>query len=345
MSYLYISLIVGGILQILGLILNLMIYNNDKENVENEESIKKRYQHSTGTKLASINFVVGIVTVIFGYICGKEESKRQDHMYSLAKVSAHLDTLSANLDSQSVSLLSLDTALSNRNLEIGSKNYNLIDKTKAIANNLQSITNEIKHISNRSSEVLGILDKKTDDEFAISGELNLHLNTDTSSILPLIVDFGSNIDNNYNPPYNYLPISTFQFLTKGSTWDKLEIKVIKNIVYLNGRIEDIEGKIIMELEDNKWRVNKKFLGKFNFDKKGLEIIDDFGRIIFSIDLSNERTIKIRGIALINENSFCIVSDNGCLLSKTGNLKTKLNLNPTKKIFKYLGNKWHGVRMR
>ncbi|MFT3705173.1 MAG: hypothetical protein QM802_22595 [Agriterribacter sp.] len=349
----YSGVIIPNVIVILILLITFLANNNQLNQPTSQAAIN--YQK----RLNKVWLIVGTSVSIFASLTslyfGLGDEKRSQETRDLAGVSAHLDTISNILDSQAISLIRLDTSLGNKNVQLGDinqklgkENNSLIQKVENIAAKTHVLTNEINQLSQNSNQLLAILKKNTDDEFAIAGELSLKLDSNAigKAAIPRIDWGNNNIMLGYYMPYQRL--NFFNDLPAKSTWDAISIRAEQYRILLKGKIVDLEENIIMEIQENKWRVNKAFLGKFNFDDKGMEIFDTKGRVIFSINLSSDNTITFRGLITTAQNPDLVIvsSDNGFHLFESREKKVRDSLLTTiytKPLFKYLGNKWHGVR--
>jgi hypothetical protein len=70
---------------------------------------------------------------------------------------------------------------------------------------------------------------------------------------------------------------------------------------INAEVKSMDGKIMAELVNNEWRVNPHNYFKLNFDKSGLEIIDDYNIPWLQIDYLTPSSLKIGGVFRGGEN--------------------------------------------
>ena len=130
------------------------------------------------------------------------------------------------------------------------------------------------------------------------------------------------------------------------------------------KVYDLTGNLIAELEDNNWRPNKNFTGKYNYDRKGFEVINNQGGVAASFDIVGPNTIKIQGFfPYIEENIILIAGDKGFTTKPFGTkeieervfrlTKKKYNIFikdiitslPTSQLFEYSGSNWLHKRKR
>ncbi len=75
----------------------------------------------------------------------------------------------------------------------------------------------------------------------------------------------------------------------------------RNGLLINAEVKSMDGKIMAELINNEWRVNPHNYFKLNFDKSGLEIIDDYNIPWLQIDYLTPSSVKIGGVFRGGEN--------------------------------------------
>lgn len=128
----------------------------------------------------------------------------------------------------------------------------------------------------------------------------------------------------------------------------ISIKILKNKIYVSAKVRSLDGKITAEIENNEWELNPNNYFKRNFDKSGLEIIDEFGIPIFQIDLIDNNSIRLGGI-FINEITSIIIKSNTSPLTAYGGIPDIENLKKEgleiQKMFKYPSNKYIGERVK
>ena len=56
--------------------------------------------------------------------------------------------------------------------------------------------------------------------------------------------------------------------------------------HLTTQIYDLRGRLILDVQDNKWQLFRNAAGKFNYDTNGPEVYDKEGRIAFHLNFVN-----------------------------------------------------------
>ncbi len=149
---------------------------------------------------------------------------------------------------------------------------------------------EIKKLTVSSNVLINKLDKKADKviaENAITGELEMEFDATYSENQKVFIIFGG---------------ATMEESIKGigplisvGNLHPLNAKIRNNKLLISMKVYDMNENLLAEIEDNNWRPNKNFTGKFNYDKKGFEIIDNQGNIAANFDILGPNKIKIQGI--------------------------------------------------
>jgi hypothetical protein len=313
-------------------ILCYLIVHEENASANSQSAIKRK--KVTIKRLSISQLICGIVAAFLFYWSGYNQSTQLNVIDETGKRNEKLTELSNAV----VSLNS--TLLETNNL--------LIDSTKKIGEQTQSITKKINELTNQSSKLLSIIDSKTDEEFKITGELNFNKFVDTSYKNAVFKLGGFTNYINSKSIYNTNDLNYFVLY---SGFKPLIMQVHEGNLVLSGKIFDINNNLLVEFKNNYWRLNKYYVGKFNFDEYGIEIFDNKGRVAFSVDIQPQNIIMIQGLVLDDANNFILVlSENGANLlnvSQQG-IDTKilhiLSEKPFKQLFEYTDEKWHGKRL-
>ena len=115
---------------------------------------------------------------------------------------------------------------------------------------------------------------------------------------------------------------------------------------------DLEGNLVVEIENNKWRRYPNSTGKFNYDSRGFEIFDNSGNLIFNIDFVSYNIIKIQGyVADLIHHAIWIPASGAIYNSDWNNpetikaIRTELFKYPATRLFEYSGDNWLGKRLK
>ena len=76
------------------------------------------------------------------------------------------------------------------------------------------------------------------------------------------------------------------------------------------KVFDLKGNLIAEVENNFWRPNRNFTGKFNYDDRGFEVIDNQGNIAVNIEFVGNNQIVINGIFPIIKQNLLLFAGRG-----------------------------------
>jgi hypothetical protein len=80
-------------------------------------------------------------------------------------------------------------------------------------------------------------------------------------------------------------------------------KIKDDRLLVGTKVYNIDGALIAEIEESNWRPNKNFTGKFNYDDRGFEVIDNNGNIVISINMINDYLIQLQGIFSYNRHVY------------------------------------------
>ena len=190
-----------------------------------------------------------------------------------------------------------------------------------------------------SNTLIAKVDKSTEREFAqnaIQGHLALELNKSYKDDDFITIKFGQMTFGK--------TVRQFREWGSGSgiisTGESIPIRldIIGNKLLLNFVVFDIYGRWIAEIENNYWRRNPTTIGKFNYDKKGFEVIDN---------------LEIQGMLLLHEEGKILFggSKGGRMFMtiKDGNYIQEAigiyNSIGVRQLFEYTGEQWIGVRKK
>lgn len=126
----------------------------------------------------------------------------------------------------------------------------------------------------------------------------------------------------------------------------LTIKISSEGLSVSALFRGLDGKIIAEINNNEWEINPNNYYKRNYDKKGIEVIDNYGVPVMQLDFIGKDSIFFGG-AYRTESRLYILGDNGVTsynADKMPSIDQYLKLGDNiKKIFKYPSDKNFGVR--
>lgn len=112
---------------------------------------------------------------------------------------------------------------------------------------------------------------------------------------------------------------------------------------LTAKLYDIEGKpvtiikdnYVMEIDPNRYR--------YNYDDKGMEIVDNHLNVIFSLNLLEGNMVEMRGILKYSDKRMIIKGDTTMLLQADSAKKDYRYWESIPRLFEYTGDDWKGKR--
>ncbi|MBI1225141.1 MAG: hypothetical protein GC192_07860 [Bacteroidetes bacterium] len=134
----------------------------------------------------------------------------------------------------------------------------------------------------------------------------------------------------------------------------IELKMIEGKPYISGKFYDIDGKLVGEINNNKWTLGRD-LFKFNYDETAIEVIDAYGIVVLQV-IIEQSTIIFHGVIHCDD-IMIICADGFEPLGKDLNTKKAVEedlgiswkdyylqqARKIKQIFDYSGNNWLGKR--
>jgi len=141
------------------------------------------------------------------------------------------------------------------------------------------------------------------------------------------------------------PIHYFSSTTKLFSDLPIEIKIIENKLKVSALIHDREGNVIIDIIENKWLSNKNSVLSKNYNKNGIEILDDKKRVIFNLRLTKNNELYINGIFFL-KNRVAVIAGNVTeyipYSDKEYQSKFEKRVSEIKQIFMHHGEGSHGV---
>ncbi len=142
-----------------------------------------------------------ILAAIAAFIATNKDNAQKDRIEDLGKINKDLSVKVAELAKLNNDIaLQVDTIVK-ENKFLAKKNIELSSKAN-------SLIIEVQNLSSKSNILANKLDIKTDQEFAVTGELNLQVDNEEDS--HIIIDYGGNIiDNPIDSYYKDFNINNF----------------------------------------------------------------------------------------------------------------------------------------
>jgi len=91
----------------------------------------------------------------------------------------------------------------------------------------------------------------------------------------------------------------------------LDVSLDKEHIKVSAKILSSDGKLAVQITDNEWEINPNTVYRKNFDKRGLEVIDNHGLPVLQVDLLDKHTLTVAGFFESEGNAIC-VTDTGFL---------------------------------
>lgn len=85
----------------------------------------------------------------------------------------------------------------------------------------------------------------------------------------------------------------------------LDIALEAGQIKVTAKVLSSDGKVAVQITDNEWEINPNAVFRKNFDKHGLEVIDNYGRSVLQVDLLDKQTLKVAGFFELEGTPICI----------------------------------------
>jgi hypothetical protein len=187
-------------------------------------------------------------------------------------------------------------------------------------------------------------------KLAICGTLNLPIDFTLSPAALVIAYLGQEPFGNYDIP-ELGPTKIAPFFSSSA----LQIESVGWHFSVSASIKDLKGNLLVQIMDNKWYVNTKNVGKYNYDAKGLEVYDKLGHIYLSIDSSPPTTyrtsVNIEGVIPMADNTVALYEIDRFFLpfpygtpALDSVLEQYYQQWPIQPLFRYTGPNWQHARL-
>ena len=280
-------------------------------------------------KIKDLGFAILLfIGVIATFIQTLNDDEQSDNIEALSRIdtslSHHLDTLQL-----------LNNKISTNTNELTAQIKHLSDSIKKLNDSIYGTVIGINNVSAKNLRVANEVQTITKNEIAentLNGEFHFDKILTKKEIITIRA--GNLGIGSFSNPIGFM-FDSVQIV---------DLNIINSELMVNAKIFDRDMNLLVEIVNNKWRVNPHFKNKMNYDSKGFEIIDDKDAVVFSINIISETTIDLRGI-LFNGQNYLILTDNYIVRwdKKTfDNYKMSLP-KEIKKIFVYTGKDWLGKR--
>jgi hypothetical protein len=299
--------------------------NTQQGSTEKPEQKNKALAH-TSKKLLSLVIALAAIVGIVGVFASSIQDEQQKN--SIHSLGVDNKVLSMRIDSAE-----------RANLKITKENTRLQQQSNDLIKAVGSLTKQsqdlIKIINNRSAYEA--------EENLMSG----HLEMDFKQVFQKS-EFTVTVGNNPTKCIKKNLVAGKSGLFRLGNADPIKVAFDHNgKIRINTVVFDIQGNLIAEIDNNNWRPNRNMVGRFNYDSRGLEVEDNSGNIVLSIDIK-ENNIVIQGIFPVkSDDVIWVIGINGVRKVRIKETKSDKDLqaevksvdSPAKQLFQYTGNNW------
>lgn len=115
-------------------------------------------------------------------------------------------------------------------------------------------------------------------ELATSGTFNFPIDSSVTNSAELVSLLGSMMFGFYD-----VPLSIRSYLHPMDTECNFNVKIYQYNFLVSANVYDLHGDLVFQVNDNKWRIFRDDVRKYNYDAKGFEVYDKSDQIVMSID--------------------------------------------------------------
>ncbi|TWJ02443.1 hypothetical protein JN11_01416 [Mucilaginibacter frigoritolerans] len=262
--------------------------------------------------------------------------------YKSSKDASQSDNIE-RLGNETQKLSALNRDISIKIQQITTANKQTSDENLALNQKSKELIIEVQKLTIETQKLIAKVDERTAYEAAEnlqSGELHL----DFSQAFTDKISFRIGGNTFSNPLKNFkMGAKIFQFADK----DPISIGFDHSKILISMKVFDLKGNLIAEIENNFWRPNRNFTGKFNYDDHGFEVMDNEGNIAVSIDITGTNQLDIQGVFPIKEQKIIIFAGQqmNILAFKNPDIEAQVQARHHISYDDYLNQILHDLRIR
>lgn len=294
-------------------------------------------------------FICAILTYVYEYV--KQEEKRPltplvmlmalltllsskqstddtDHIKNSSDTTVSLSKISVQLNTTNKALIESEKKITEQNLKFTQENLKLSAVSKNLNDQIVSISNQIKELSIDNLSTSKLIKTNADNDRLVNAKEGLielpEIDTASTTVMLLCGSFGIASSNQ--------GLRKGFYAYKGPDKDSfIFVKLIDKHLFFSTKIKDYQSKYIAEMTNNQWTVNPNNYYKKVVTKNSIQIIDEYGAIVFRVSFyfytkekHPEVTIYLNEI-LHYPTSYTIISPKGMgsfKLSKAKQLMTE-----------------------
>ena len=258
-----------------------------------------------------------------------------------------LDSLNNQLGIRIDSLTKINNLLTAGVDTIVNKNKDISEKNLKFSNEIDSLVLEVNPLVRASKKLIAKVDKNTSyeaEQNLQTGQLLMQFKSPFKNNDFVFIILGKTVDHNsvVNIKNGSLPIRIYND-------DLMQIHFKDGEMLVSMNVYDIQGNLIAEIKNNYWRPNKNFSGKFNYDKKGFEVINNQGQVALNVDFSGYNTIKVQGIFPFKYDNTILIIGNSVQITSYNITEQKLHelidSAHIKQMFEYTQENWLHTRRK
>jgi hypothetical protein len=252
---------------------------------------KEKFKEKKGIKY--VLWVELVLAIVIGFVDFRSKilsNETQEEIKDTLNITKDLSEAILNLQG-------INANLSNNINDNVKQVKSIEDKSNAVINNSNNVIKDISYLNKLTNKLTGEIDSLINVNYnqnATSGTLSFSQVTPIRDRDILKIHFG---DNNLNLSAVDISNGKYKEWLHLGTDLPFELKVIDGKLNFSTIVYDLNGVWITEIKNNFWRRNPCYIGKFNYDNKGFEVIDNSNYVAFAIDFVKQNEINIDGIFL------------------------------------------------
>lgn len=285
------------------------------------------------------SLILGIIVLVLGTAFGTYLI----HLSNRKANTARIEALEATFTEQNKKLKKQSTSIEN----LSSENNKISSQILKVSEKLNNTTLEISEISKSVQEIA----KSNNQLVQLNNEISNNISNEQKEKGSFNLEVQSGKGFVYFSGSNKYIIGERKLemglnLSMFANWFDVFLQKKEHELLITTKVVNKQGELILDISKSQWALDKSKTFSINYDKKGLEIIDNNGLIIFQIILKDER-IEASGIRYLPEGVVVFSPTSTSILgfkSKDFEKKFSDRTKEIKPIFRHVGKDYLGTRL-
>lgn len=181
----------------------------------------------------------------------------------------------------------------------------------SIAAHSDSLTIKIDTLTQRANKLIGNIDTRTEqqsEENALTGQFNFDFGKPLYDTSTITVVFGTITGvNTIKPDPKIWYKAGMHLIHFSDGFEPITFDLKNHRLVLSLKVYDLNGNLIVSIDNNYWHRYVNNTGIFNYDKRGFEVFDNRGNIALNVNLISKDTIVLQGYLIERKYHFIMIA--------------------------------------